>query len=407
MSSHAADSANRTLAEEEEFRRRLVDKADSILPVLRANARDADANNRLPDASLAAMDSIDLFALRAPRRFGGLEADLRTYVDVVAEIGRGCSSAAWITFISTATAWIASLFPDDAQRDIFDGHPGTRFIGLLEPSATTKPADGGYRVTGKWYYASNCLHADWGLFSVPLMDDQGEVTAPGVVLIPAKDLPVETTWFVAGMRGTGSNAVSVDDVFVPSHRVLELPRLLQNDVPRERKDEVVYREDFLLTAILMVVPPMLGMARAALDHTVAAVCKGKKINYTFYDASRDAPSVQLALADAATEIDTAHVLVRHWADEICAAARENRAIDPATRARARSEFGFAIRLCQQAMQRLLDVTGAGAFADSNPIQRLWRDFETASRHGLVSPDMAREMYGRSLVGNEETITPLV
>ena len=87
---------------------------------MRGNAGETDRLQRLPDANLAAMDGAGLFALRAPRRFGGHEADLRTYVDVVAEIGRGCGSTAWIAFISTATAWIAALFPDAVQREIFD-----------------------------------------------------------------------------------------------------------------------------------------------------------------------------------------------------------------------------------------------------------------------------------------------
>ena len=121
-------------AGQRQLRENLVDKVRDIVPILRNNAARAEEIRRIPDENLAVLDAAGLFGLRAPKRYGGLEADLRTYLDVVAEIGRGCGSTAWIAFISNATAWIASLFSDDAQDDFFAGKPDARFIGLLAPT---------------------------------------------------------------------------------------------------------------------------------------------------------------------------------------------------------------------------------------------------------------------------------
>jgi len=130
---------------QEALRRELVTTARDLVLLLRKNTARAEELRRLPDENLAALDDAGLFRLRAPKRYGGLEADLRTYMDVVAELGRGCGSTAWIAFISNATAWIAALFSDDAQDDFFAGNPDARFIGLLAPTSEAMIVEGGTR----------------------------------------------------------------------------------------------------------------------------------------------------------------------------------------------------------------------------------------------------------------------
>jgi hypothetical protein len=90
-----------------------------------------------------------------------------------------------------------------------------------------------------------------------------------------------------------------------------------------------------------------------------------------------------------------------------AAARDGRELDLLERSRFRAQFGFAMESCRDAMKPLLNVQGASAFADSNPIQRAWRDLELASRHGLASYEVGQELYARPLLGITEPIAPLV
>ena len=139
------------------LRQALVARAAELVPLLRASAVRAEQDRRLPEENLAALDKAELLRLRTPKRFGGIEADMRTYTDVVAEIGRGCGSTAWVVFISTATVWVACHFPEETQREIFGPNPDARFIGLLAPLSTATAVNGGYRVAGKWPFASGCL----------------------------------------------------------------------------------------------------------------------------------------------------------------------------------------------------------------------------------------------------------
>jgi 3-hydroxy-9,10-secoandrosta-1,3,5(10)-triene-9,17-dione monooxygenase len=398
--------AENTAEGQQALRAELMAKATALVPLLRAKATETERTRRIPDEILGAMDQAGLFRMRAPKRFGGYEADLRVYMDVVTELGRGCGSTAWIAFISIATAWIAAQFSDEAQRDVFEGNPDARTIGVLAMSEPARPVDGGYRVSGRWPYASNCLHAHWAILAVPLPLDGG--MAPGIILAPMSDLKIEDTWHVVGMRGTGSNTVIAENIFVPAYRVLPVETLAKGQSPRTGKDEFIYRESFMPTAIIAVAPPILGMAQAALELTLQRInAASKPIAYSFYDDLRKAPSMQLALAQASTLIDTAVLLMRRWSDEIADAARAGEDFAFTERARLRMDIGYAMKCCRDAVDLLLSVQGASAFAESNPIQRVWRDLEMASRHGLLSGEVPNEIYGRALVGNFDALSPFV
>ena len=401
----AEQRAENTAEGQKALRDALMAKATALVPLLRAKGAETERERRIPDDILAAMDAAQLFRLRAPKRFGGFEGDLRVYMDVVAELGRGCGSTAWISFISIATAWIASLFSDEAQRDVFEGNPDARFMGVLAMKEPARPARGGYLISGKWPYASNCLHAHWAVLAVPLPGDGAIV--PGIVLVPMRDLKIEDTWHVVGMRGTGSHTVIAQDVFVPGHRVLAVEALAKGQSPRTQTSEFVYRESFMPTAIIAIAGPVLGLAQAALDLTLERIGGGKPIAYSFYDDVRKAPSMQLMLAEASTLIETATLHVRRWCDDIAGAARAGEELPFVKRAQMRMDMGYVMRCCRQAVDLLLSVQGASAFAESNPIQRVWRDLEMASRHGLIAGEVPHEIYGRALVGNFEALSPFV
>ena len=404
--SRAGLRAENTAEGQKALRTALLAKAAALVPLLRSKAAATEHDRRIPDEVLAAVDAAGLFRLRAPKRFGGLEGDLRTYMDVVTEIGRGCGSTAWISFISIATAWIAALFGDEAQRDVFEKNPDARFMGVLAMDSRARAVKDGYIIEGKWPYASNCLHAHWAILAVPL--PSAGASAPGIVLVPMSDLKIEDTWRVVGMRGTGSHTVTAQDIFVPAHRALPVETLAKGQSPRTDSDEFVYRESFMPTAIIAVAAPVLGLAQAALELTLDRLSRGgKPIAYSFYDDLRKAPSMQLELAQAATLIETAVLHVQRWCDDIADAARGGEELAFVKRAQMRMDLGFAMRSAREAVGHLLNVQGASGFAEANPIQRVWRDLEMASRHGLVAAEIPQEIYGRALVGNFEPLSPFV
>jgi 3-hydroxy-9,10-secoandrosta-1,3,5(10)-triene-9,17-dione monooxygenase len=176
-----------------------------------------------------------------PRRYGGLETDFRTKLEVTRELALGCGSTVWATSLINVCAWFAGMWNEQAQDDVWKDNPSARIAGVLAPSGTVEPVNGGYRLTGRWAWCTGCLHAQWALLGVPITDDNGQLTDQGFVLVPMSELSIEDTWFVTGMRGTGSNTVAANNVFVPAHRYLSAFQLLSGSNDNPHKDEALYR----------------------------------------------------------------------------------------------------------------------------------------------------------------------
>jgi 3-hydroxy-9,10-secoandrosta-1,3,5(10)-triene-9,17-dione monooxygenase len=384
----------------------LVGRAREIVPVLARNAARTEQDRRVVEENISMIDDAGLFRIMKPKRFGGYETDFRTKLEVSRELARGCGSTAWASTLMNVCAWFGGLFPDRAQRDVWGENPGSRIAGVLAPSAEAVRVDGGYRVTGSWGWASGCLHSQWAVVGFPVPDERGEVVDQGLALVPMSDLSIEDTWFVAGMRGTGSNTLVAQDVFVPEHRVISVPAAIGGRYGTEHTDEALYRSAFIPVAALVLAGPQLGLAQAALELVLEKAPK-RSISYTFYDVQTEAPTVQLAVAKAAALVDSAHLHAYRAAADIDQAAADGVYPDYAARARVRMDTGWAIEQAREAVRVLVSAHGASSFAESSPLQRIWRDSEVASRHAVINPAISSEVYGRALLGITDGVTALV
>ena len=185
----------------------LVAAARSLFPHLCERAAEVERARRIPDSTIGELQAAGLFKLFVPRRLGGQEASVRTFLDVTAEVARGCGSTGWVTALINICGWMGALYPERAQQDVWGADPGARIAGVLTPSATAAPVDDGVVLNGRWMFASGCLHASWAVLGHPIVDANGTMIDQGLALVPMRDLRIEDTWFTAGMRGTGSNTL--------------------------------------------------------------------------------------------------------------------------------------------------------------------------------------------------------
>ncbi|MBC2879671.1 MULTISPECIES: acyl-CoA dehydrogenase family protein [Streptomyces] len=384
----------------------LVERAEALRPLLREHAPRIDADRRLTDEVVDELTRAGLFRLTVPRRFGGHETDVRTLLDVTAALAEGDGSTGWVVAVVNTCNWLASLFPEQAQEDVFGADPDARVTGVFSPTATSTRAEGGWRVSGRWYYNSGAPHSTWAVVGIPLTDAEGTVTDQAMALIPRPELRFEDTWFVAGMRGTASNCLIAEDVFVPEHRVMSVPGAIEGDVPADHGPTGLYRIAFAPFLAIGLAGPQLGLARAALK-LVTEKAVTKPIAYTYYGTQAESVGVQMQVAEAALRIDTAELHVHRAVADLDTAAARGVTLDDLTRARVRADAGHAIENLLSAVNTLLDVHGAGSFADANAMQRIWRDLSVAGRHAASTPAVGREIYGKLLLGVEERITPFV
>ncbi|MAU81704.1 MAG: oxidoreductase [Gordonia sp.] len=384
----------------------LVARAQELKPLIAGNAAQGERDRRVVEESITALTEAGLFKISIPRRYGGFETSMRTMLDVSGAVAEADGGTAWVLTLTNVCNWLVGLMPERAQDEVFGADPDAKVSGVLAPTAETRKVDGGYRVTGKWYYNSGSYHCTWAVMGIPITDAEGTVIDQGCALIPRSDMGFEDTWFVAGMRSSGSNCLIAEDVFVPDHRVLSVPPAIGGTYPTEHTDEVLYRSALVPVLALVLVGAQLGMGRAALDFVVDKAPK-KPISYTFMTSQKESTGFQLQIAEAARLIDTAHLHAYRAAADIDEAAARGEYPDYLTRSRVRSDTGYVAECITRAIDILLSAHGAGSFADVSPLQRIWRDSATAARHAIVAPQVSYEIYGKALLHVDEPITPMV
>ena len=384
----------------------LIARAREIRPLLERNAGQTDSLRRLPDEVVRALRDTGLCRLMIPRRFGGYQTSIRTYVEVMAEIGRGCGSTAWVASLVNVCEWLAALFPARAQQDIWGTDRDAWIAGSLAPNGVAVPVDGGWRVSGRWPWASGSLHAHWVACGIHMEDERGEMTNLGLSLMPIADVVVEDTWFVVGMKGTGSNTIVATDAFVPEHRFLPYPPAFQGQYRTEHVDESVYRAALVPVTVLILAGSQLGVARAALEY-VTAKATTRGITHTTFQRQAESSGFQMLVGEAAMKIDTACLHAYRAADDLDRAAGAGRHPDLTERARVRMDTALAAKYAREAVELLVQAHGTSSLADHNPLQRLWRDVHVASHHAITEWQVNLEVYGRALLGVEPNITHLI
>lgn len=383
----------------------LVEAALALRPVLRKNMAEADTLRRLPESTVSAMQAAGLWKVQTPKRFGGHEASLATKMEISAALGMGCGSTSWVFFIINICHWLAALHTDRAQKDIWGDNPDARVCGVLPPWSTSKKVKGGYEVTGKWAFSSGCHHADWAVLGIPMVDDQGNRLDDALALIPMKDIRIEDTWHMAGMRATGSNTLVVEKAYVPDYRVLPMSRAIAGQYNTEHKDEVCYRTSLFPQLGIELAGPQLGLGRAALDYVIEK-SGSRAVTYTKYEKQTQSVTHHQGIAEAAMLIDGAGLHCQRAVSDIWQAALRGEKLDHLARARVRADTGWSVRQVSQAFDKLMSLHGTSAFASASPLQQWWRDSQVAARHAVAEPLINMEIYGGALLG-QPSITPLV
>lgn len=379
-------------------REELVNRAAELVPLLQKHARWAEDNRRLHEEVVEALSDAGVFKLRRPKRYGGYEADTRTLVGVATELGRGDGSASWVGSVYWIPGWMACLFPDAVQDEVFST-PDTRVCGTLSPSAMASAADGGVTVTGKWQFISGAHHAHWQEIIAIFVPPEGE-PYPIMALVPMSDLLVVDDWHTAGLKGTGSISTVARDVFIPQERVLPLPAVLQGQTASvANADSPIYRVPLLPTAAASSVGTMVGLARGAMD-TFLNRLPNRKITYTGYESQKDAPITHHQVAEAAQKVDQAEFHAHRLATLVDTKGVEGSEWKLEERARARADLGTVVKLAKETVDILASASGGSSIYLDVPIQRYSRDVNAINQHALMHPNTNAELYGRVLCGLE-------
>lgn len=374
----------------------VIARVTALVPMIREHAEKSSEERRVVPEVVEALETAGLFKLLVPERLGGLGTNIRTMMECVAEVGRGDGSTAWAVALLSVCTWFSTTFSDRAQQDVF-GTPQAKACGIFSPPLKSERVEGGYRVSGRWAYSSGSFAATWATLGIGVEGEDPRALA----LIPAEAWTIEPTWFVAGMKGSGSDTIVVEDHFVPDHRIQRFMDMVEGDVATSHKgDEQNANMAFIPVAALVLVGAQIGLARHAMERTLTNL-PTKNVAYTSYTNARNSPTHQVGVAEAATRFDQAELLMRRACADIDGAAGRGVALDKLTRARVRMDTGMIGELVKDGLDELMTANGASSFADANVLSRIWRDSEIAGRHALVMPELGKEAYGQMLLGADE------
>ena len=238
----------------------LLDAAREIAPIIRAHSEEAERERRLSQPVLKALRETGLLRMTTPRSLGGLETDPVTRALVGEEIGRHDSAAAWTLENPLDWAFFCCRLPDEGAEEIYSGGADILIAAQFGRPLKATSANGGYRISGRAPFVSNCYDADWISSTVLVDDDESAGGEPEMrmVYFPSEKCEIIDTWDVMGMRGTGSNDISVTDVYVPKSRTFPM---VPDFEPGSHYRGPLYRLPVVGAAASGIPTPMLGVAR--------------------------------------------------------------------------------------------------------------------------------------------------
>ncbi|MCA9692088.1 MAG: hydroxylase [Myxococcales bacterium] len=370
----------------------LLEHALALAPRLRAAAPVHETMRRVSPELGAELGARGYFRMLAPRVRGGLEARPTELVAVLEALALGDAATAWCVMTAATTSYLAAYLPaEGAARMLAD--PAAGYCGVFAPAGRATPIAGGYRLTGRWPFASGCELASWRMGGALVMTPEGPRRTPAgavelrLMLFPAAASRVIDTWTVAGLQGTGSHDIAVDDLDVPE----DMTTCLALDAPVAGD---LYK--FPIFGLLAdgVAAVALGIGRAAIDAFRQQIEAPRRS--TGKPRALDS-SVQVELVRAEAELRAARALLFETLADVEEAAQQEGSISLERRALLRMSATHATRAAARVVDALYLAAGGAAVYARSPLQRHLRDVHTITQHIMVAPGGER-LIGRALLG---------
>ncbi len=363
----------------------LLNEVDRIRPILKENATSAEVNRQLSNVVYDAMYDVGLFAMLAPKAYGGLELHPVEVMRVWESVARTDSAAAWNLVMNQAIAAYAAWLPAEGAEELFRDGP-TTVAGALNPPAAATRAEGGWQITGQCPFGSGCHNAKWLAMPAVEMDGDQPKVDPATgqpatfgVFLPRTEAKILDTWHTFGMRGTGSTDYAVEDLFVPDRLVAPVAPLKN---PAPGFEGPLFRM-WPWTAILGEATVSVGVAAAAVDEAVQ-LCRTKTPAYNATPLrEQQLPQFHMGKAKARVEAsrDTLYRAAEEAYEDV---ASSSSLLSVESKIRLQLAVSFAAEACAEAVRFVNDATGTSSIRLENPFERHFRDAHVLLQHSSKS-----------------------
>lgn len=372
----------------------VVAAAEALAPHIRAARDEIERERRLPEELVRAMSQAGLFRLYLPQSMGGPECDPLTAFRTIEALSAVEGAVGWVAMISSVLALFVSRVSTEAAIEMFGDPADVRMAGSVRPEGETCAIEGGYRVRGRWNFASGVEHATWLFCTCKVMDKDGPQLTPAglpvtrVLLVPKSHVSVIDTWSVVGMRGTGSHDFVVDDVFVPEQRAFAL-------LDPVAEPNILYHPRLIMVSSgVATAATAIGLARGAIN----AFCRLAVDTASTMSPTplRDRALVQTRLAEAEAIVSGARAYIMSAVGDAMEAV--GGAEDPSRAiAQARLALTHGMHEAVRATTLVFHTAGTNAVYEKNPLERYFRDAHVAVQHVVGRPENIEDA-GKALLG---------
>ncbi|HTZ01562.1 MAG TPA: acyl-CoA dehydrogenase family protein [Xanthobacteraceae bacterium] len=369
----------------------ILGRARDLAPAFGKRAEAAEEGRRIPEASVKDMLDAGFARILLPREIGGYGLGFDSWCDVTRELSKAEASHGWCAGLIIHHAHLVAQFPRAGQEAVWADGVDVPIAASFAPAAKAVRADGGYRISSAGSpFASGVDHCPWVMLG-GMVHDGGEPEWK-FFLVPRGEFTIRDTWFTAGMRGTGSKTIVVEDAFVPEGRILSLADLRVGKTPGGALyDGVIYRTPFFYYAPISFASPMLGAAQGAFEQFCGWTGTRKTMDGS---PLAEKTSVQVRTARAAADIDAAELLL-HRAVGVTAAPE---AYSASHLSRSIRDYARISEIMIEVIDTLVALGGTAGFASSHPLQRAWRDIHFMSMHISLNVETNFSYYGRMRLG---------
>jgi alkylation response protein AidB-like acyl-CoA dehydrogenase len=377
----------------------ILAKALALEPLLREEAPESERLRRLSPKAAAALRSAGVFRMPMPAAWGGPEVDIVTQTEIVETLSRADGSAGWCAMIGSDGGFYSAFLDDDTGRALYPDLDAVTAGGVL-PAGRLDRTPGGYRLSGRWAFASGIDHADVVAAGAMVYDGDEIVTGPEgrpewrVALLPAGAYQVHDTWYTTGLAGSGSHDYSADGVFVPAGQAFSF-------LDGARREGTLYAWPGLFIANAPGVP--LGIARDALD--VARAIWIDKVIVPDMRPARDDPRVRATIARAEAMVGSVRSYTYDLLGAFWATLAAGDTPTPDQRAALAGSYAHTFRTCRDAVALLYEEIGSQSVYRACPLDRHLRDLVTIGQH-IMGQTRMREMAGALWLGQPSPLPVL-
>jgi 3-hydroxy-9,10-secoandrosta-1,3,5(10)-triene-9,17-dione monooxygenase len=376
----------------------IIARARAMTPVLAARSREGRRLRRIADETITDMQRAGFFRVLQPRRWGGFEMDLGTFYEVELALAEGDMSTGWIYGVSGVHPWFMALLDDRAAQDVWGADTTTLICSSLMPAGSARAVADGFRLSGRWKYASCCAHCDWALLGAMVAPADGGAPEGRIFLLPRPDYQAVDTWQVSGLQGTGSWDVIVEDVFVPAYRSQRmLDNFLLKGPGQALNTSSLYRLPFGQIFVRGISTGALGALQGMLNALMSYA--GSRVTRAG-GRSAENPFVQLLCAETTAAIDEMKTILHRNFEMLHGYARRGETPPLDLRLQYKFQSTTVTERCTLLAARIFKATGAAGLSDELPFGAILADLTAGRQHISNQYEYVGSSWGGVMFGLE-------